>query len=93
MPQKETARFLSLTYRYGISVCHVGWSSRPPLAPPGIATGSGERGTKNERIDEMKLIMAVIKPFKLEDVRAARTPLVIEGMNITEVKGLGRVKA
>ena len=67
-------------------------ANRPPLAPPGTANGSAERGTKNERIDEMKLIMAVIKPFKLEDVREALTPLGVEGMTISEVKGFGRQK-
>jgi len=40
----------------------------------------------------MKLIMAVIKPFKLEDVREALTPLGVEGMTTTEVKGFGRQK-
>jgi nitrogen regulatory protein P-II 2 len=40
----------------------------------------------------MKLIMAVIKPFKLEDVRQALTSIGIEGMTITEVKGFGRQK-
>jgi len=36
--------------------------------------------------------MAVIKPFKLEDVRGALTPLGVEGMTISEVKGFGRQK-
>jgi len=40
----------------------------------------------------MKLVMAVIKPFKLEDVRTALTQLGIEGMTISEVKGFGRQK-
>ena len=40
----------------------------------------------------MKLVMAVIKPFKLEDVREALTSIGIEGMTITEVKGFGRQK-
>ena len=40
----------------------------------------------------MKLIMAVIKPFKLEDVRQALTLIGIEGMTISEVKGFGRQK-
>ena len=40
----------------------------------------------------MKLIMAVVKPFKLEDVREALTALGIEGMTISEVKGFGRQK-
>ena len=40
----------------------------------------------------MKLIMAVIKPFKLEDVREALTPLGVQGITISEVKGFGRQK-
>jgi nitrogen regulatory protein P-II 1 len=40
----------------------------------------------------MKKIEAIIKPFKLEDVKAALTSLGIEGMTVTEVKGFGRQK-
>ncbi|SBV96476.1 regulatory protein, P-II 2, for nitrogen assimilation by glutamine synthetase, regulates GlnL (NRII) and GlnE (ATase) [uncultured Alphaproteobacteria bacterium] len=40
----------------------------------------------------MKLVTAIIKPFKLDDVRAALTPLGVEGMTVTEVKGFGRQK-
>lgn len=40
----------------------------------------------------MKLIMAIIKPFKLDEVREALTRLGAEGMTVTEVKGYGRQK-
>lgn len=40
----------------------------------------------------MKLIVAVIKPFKLEEVKAALADIGIEGMTVTEVKGFGRQK-
>ena len=40
----------------------------------------------------MKLIVAVIKPFKLEEVRDALTALGVHGMTVTEVKGYGRQK-
>ena len=40
----------------------------------------------------MKLIIAVIKPFKLEEVKDALSELGIEGMTVTEVKGFGRQK-
>jgi nitrogen regulatory protein P-II 2 len=40
----------------------------------------------------MKLVTAIIKPFKLEDVRNALDNLGIQGMTITEVKGFGRQK-
>lgn len=40
----------------------------------------------------MKMVMAIIKPFKLEDVREALTEIGIEGLTVTEVKGFGRQK-
>jgi nitrogen regulatory protein P-II 2 len=41
---------------------------------------------------DMKLIMAIIKPFKLDDVREALTPLGVQGLTVSEVKGFGRQK-
>ena len=40
----------------------------------------------------MKLIMAIIKPFKLDEVREALSSLGIAGMTVSEVKGFGRQK-
>jgi nitrogen regulatory protein P-II 2 len=40
----------------------------------------------------MKLIMAIIKPFKVDDVREALVAAGIDGLTITEVKGYGRQK-
>ena len=40
----------------------------------------------------MKLIMAIIKPFKLDAVREALSAIDVEGMTMTEVKGYGRQK-
>ena len=40
----------------------------------------------------MKFITAIIKPFKLDEVREELTKLGIEGMTVTEVKGFGRQK-
>jgi len=40
----------------------------------------------------MKLVMAIVKPFKLDDVREALTALGIEGLTVSEVKGYGRQK-
>ena len=40
----------------------------------------------------MKLITAIIKPFKLEEVKDALAEIGIEGMTVTEVKGFGRQK-
>lgn len=40
----------------------------------------------------MKIVMAVIKPFKLDEVREALTGIGVEGLTVTEVKGYGRQK-
>ncbi|MFM7121498.1 MAG: P-II family nitrogen regulator [Gammaproteobacteria bacterium] len=40
----------------------------------------------------MKLITAIIKPFKLDDVREALSQIGVQGMTVTEVKGFGRQK-
>ena len=40
----------------------------------------------------MKLITAIIKPFKLEDVREALNDIGVQGITVTEVKGFGRQK-
>jgi len=40
----------------------------------------------------MKLVMAVIKPFKLDDVREALAEVGVQGITVTEVKGFGRQK-
>ncbi len=40
----------------------------------------------------MRLVIAVIKPYKLEDVRAALSEIGVQGMTVTEVKGFGRQK-
>jgi nitrogen regulatory protein PII len=40
----------------------------------------------------MKLIISIIKPFKLEEVKEALSSIGIEGMTVTEVKGFGRQK-
>jgi nitrogen regulatory protein P-II 2 len=62
-----------------------------------VRTGSDDAGfpagdnDKKGRAD-MKLIMAIIKPFKLDDVREALTPLGVQGLTVSEVKGFGRQK-
>jgi nitrogen regulatory protein PII len=40
----------------------------------------------------MKLIKAIVKPFKLDEVKEAHAAVGIEGMTVTEVKGFGRQK-
>jgi nitrogen regulatory protein P-II 2 len=55
------------------------------MAWPGLQEPEREQG-------DMKLIMAIIKPFKLDDVREALTPLGVQGLTVSEVKGFGRQK-
>jgi len=44
------------------------------------------------REEKMKLITAIVKPFKLDDVREALSELGVSGVTVTEVKGFGRQK-
>jgi nitrogen regulatory protein P-II 2 len=57
---------------------------QPPANRRGCPRGKG--------VLEMKLVTAVIKPFKLEEVRSALTDLGLQGLTVTEVKGYGRQK-
>jgi nitrogen regulatory protein P-II 2 len=45
-----------------------------------------------QREEPMKIVMAIIKPFKLDEVRDALTAIGVHGMTVTEVKGYGRQK-
>jgi len=47
---------------------------------------------ESSNIYRMKLIIAIIKPFKLEEVKEALSEIGVEGMTVTEVKGFGRQK-
>ncbi|KGF66785.1 nitrogen regulatory protein P-II 1 [Hoeflea sp. BAL378] len=42
--------------------------------------------------NQMKIVMAIIKPFKLDEVREALTAVGIQGLTVSEVKGYGRQK-
>jgi nitrogen regulatory protein P-II 2 len=55
------------------------------VASAGVFKGSGGQSL-------MKIVMAVIKPFKLDEVREALTAVGIQGLTVTEVKGYGRQK-
>jgi nitrogen regulatory protein P-II 2 len=62
---------------------------------PTDKTGKLRRDQKipgQEESTPMKLIVAIIKPFKLDDVRQALTSIGVTGMTVTEVKGYGRQK-
>jgi nitrogen regulatory protein P-II 2 len=69
------------------------YRAAPPVraarAPHCPLLGSAARATRGTH---MKLVTAIIKPFKLEEVRSALTDLGLQGMTVTEVKGYGRQK-
>src|SRR5260221_7652419 len=51
-----------------------------------------QQGRAQAGIKFMKIVMAIIKPFKLDEVRDALTAIGVHGMTVTEVKGYGRQK-
>jgi nitrogen regulatory protein P-II 2 len=69
-------------------------------ASPGSDAGRCDRDRLNlpqqdraqAGIEIMKIVMAIIKPFKLDEVRDALTAIGVHGMTVTEVKGYGRQK-
>ncbi len=76
---------------------HILSLGRPAQArrrPQGERFGTGDHGCRpgitSGRIILMKMVMAVIKPFKLDEVREALTGLGVQGLTVTEVKGFGR---
>ena len=71
-------------------------------APPALATLGARAGTRvhsrrvkfpnHRRGPTLKKIEAIIKPFKLDDVREALSEIGVQGITVTEVKGFGRQK-
>jgi nitrogen regulatory protein P-II 2 len=64
----------------------------PPCGRVDAAGSSANAGFDNGEIEPMKIVMAIIKPFKLDEVRDALTKIGIQGLTVTEVKGYGRQK-
>jgi len=66
------------------------------MAFPAPASSVGHRAVSGKSCmhgdQTMKLVVAIIKPFKLDEVREALTPLGIQGLTVSEVKGFGRQK-
>src|SRR5438067_697585 len=58
----------------------------------GIASSCAAGTGPKRGIRPMKIVMAIIKPFKLEEVRDALTAIGVHGLTVTEVKGYGRQK-
>jgi nitrogen regulatory protein P-II 2 len=77
------------------SVRSIPAGNAPPRLIPLLARDLEVRCRVRRREEQdgvMKLVMAVIKPFKLDEVREALTPLGVQGLTVTEVKGFGRQK-
>src|SRR5437879_3131235 len=74
----------------------ISWTlSAVRMALPGGATAVACPAARPGRLTagpSMKLIIAIIKPFKLDDVRNALTSAGVQGMTVAEVKGYGRQK-
>src|SRR3546814_8800279 len=94
---RHLARFLTLRRAREPSACrgcrHASRGSAGRSIAPGnrlAATGCAERQRGNRR---MKMVMAIIKTFKLDDVREALTSIGVEGLTVSEVKGYGRPKS
>ena len=66
-----------------IGACFKIKTFRRPVGPPNRRNGKG---------DEMKKIEAIIKPFKLDEVKEALHEIGLQGMTVTEAKGFGRQK-
>lgn len=68
------------------------WRPHGAAAPSVTDNGKQARPLGGTKGATMKLVMAVIKPFKLDEVREALTALGIQGLTVSEVKGFGRQK-
>jgi nitrogen regulatory protein P-II 2 len=91
----------------GLPICAPQWRQRWAAIPhawrpgaacflktirPGASAHPFRAGKTREGDTHMKMIVAVIKPFKLDEVREALTRLGVQGLTVSEVKGFGRQK-
>jgi nitrogen regulatory protein P-II 2 len=67
-------------------------SSRGPSAVIAAPQSGASMQQQAAGAKTMKVVMAIIKPFKLDDVRDALTKVGVQGLTVTEVKGYGRQK-
>jgi nitrogen regulatory protein P-II 2 len=68
--------------------CQIWIGSEPSGGQPAACS----RNIQGNKGLTMKLVVAIIKPFKLDEVRQALTAIGVHGMTVTEVKGYGRQK-
>ena len=74
-----------------VLITTIGVNHTPAANVPAVSAHDGRKGTTQGELP-MKLVTAIIKPFKLDEVRAALTKIGVNGMTVTEVKGFGRQK-
>jgi nitrogen regulatory protein P-II 2 len=84
-PAKVARRLI----RSGRDACAIALRRARALRPPALR--SPERALTGG-LQPMKIVMAIIKPFKLDEVRDALTAIGVSGLTVTEVKGYGRQK-
>jgi nitrogen regulatory protein P-II 2 len=68
------------------------WYGECFCASQHTTVNQGRRPDASQKEHAMKLVSAVIKPFKLDDVREALSEIGVRGITVTEVKGFGRQK-
>ena len=73
------------------------WVRRSARSSFGALVNRAQGGVVSARLrpsgdQEMKIVMAIIKPFKLDEVRDALTSIGVHGLTVTELKGYGRQK-
>ncbi len=64
----------------------------PRVATSAVESARSASAGPKRGNEPMKIVMAIIKPFKLEEVRDALTAIGVHGLTVTEVKGYGRQK-
>jgi nitrogen regulatory protein P-II 2 len=74
----------------GIYTYSSAWHESCKIAPAANSAACLARPRHPTESSHMKLVTAIIKPFKLDDVRAALSDIGVSGMTVTEVKGFGR---
>jgi nitrogen regulatory protein PII len=82
---REAAGAISAVYTYSLHGMKAAKSHLPRSRP--LPKTKHRHPTESSH---MKLVTAIIKPFKLDDVRAALSDIGVSGMTVTEVKGFGR---
>jgi nitrogen regulatory protein P-II 2 len=91
---QKTRRAGSAALESGTGAVEVALSSLCHAAPQHLARsmhGTAQRGVSRQG-GAMKLVIAIIKPFKLDEVREALSAAGVQGMTVSEVKGFGRQK-